>query len=99
MLVKLEIAKAELRIKMFTLDLQANCVIFVMCRWPGLIFTMGLGLGAVVVRWVGLGRPPNQLNLKSTQAPWITMLPSSIQPVLGFMELPSAGAMSKKSVR
>lgn len=58
---------------------------------------MGLGLGAG--RWVGLGRPPNQLNLKSTQAPWITMLPSSIQPVLGFMELPSPGAVSKKSVR
>lgn len=29
MLAKLEIAKVELRIKMFTLDLQAHCVIFV----------------------------------------------------------------------
>lgn len=91
MLAKLEMAEAELRINMFTLDLRAPCATFVYVEVARPYLLKGLEFGLVVVRWSDPGRPPNQLNLQSTRAPWITVHPSSVRPALGFPKLPSLG--------
>lgn len=51
MLAKLEMAKAELRIKMFTLDLWACCATFVYAEVAMPYFSEGLELGAAVVQF------------------------------------------------
>lgn len=99
MLAKLEMAKAELRIKRLLWNLWPQCTTFVYADGATPYLTEVLELGAVVVRFGQATRSASSPKHLIPVHNSVSFTPAAGAWPEGFLELPCSGTVSNKSVK